>query len=120
MAGLREEVERTDRDDLPALGAEILHVAGLGIRRAADVDDAARAEGVELVEEGLVAALPGRVHDHGGLAAFDRDLLEDRFRGAGDETAVEEVVERGVFGGLAGGLGADLDAVDRIEQASAG
>ena len=52
--------------------------------------------------------------------AFDGDLLEDRFRGAGDEAAVEEVVERGVLSGLAGGLGADLDAVDGIEEAGAG
>jgi hypothetical protein len=52
--------------------------------------------------------------------AFDGDLLEDRFRGAGDEAAVEEVVERGVLGGLAGGFGADLDAVDGIEEAGAG
>ena len=37
-----------------------------------------------------------------------------------EEAAVEEVVERGVLGGLAGGLGADFDAVDRIEQAGAG
>ena len=75
---------------------------------------------MQLVEEGFVATLAGRVDNHGGLMAFDGDLLEDRFRGAGDEATVEEVVERGVLGGLTGGLGADLDTVDGIEEAGAG
>jgi hypothetical protein len=117
VPGLGEEVERADRDDFPALGAEVFHVACLGVGRAADVDDTARAEGVQLVEERFIATLAGRVDDHGGLAALDGNLLEDRFRGPGDEAAVEEPVERRVLRGLAGGLGADLDAVDGLEAA---
>jgi hypothetical protein len=120
VAGLREEVEGLGRDDLPAAAAEVLEVAGLGVRRAADVDDAARVEGVQLFEERLVATAAGRIDDDRGLGTADRHVGEDRFRRAGDEAAVEEAVEGRVLRGLAGGFGADFDAVDGFELAGAG
>ena len=63
-----------------------------------------RTDGVQLHEEGSVAALAGRLAHHGAFAALDGGPLEDGFRRAGDEAADNEVVERGVQGDLAGRL----------------
>ena len=67
VARLREEVEGLDVRQGVAGGEETFEVAYLGRGVARNVNHGAGGEGEELGEEGLVAAIAGRVDDDGGF-----------------------------------------------------
>jgi len=120
VAGLGKEVEGLDGGELIAGGEEIAEVAHLRGGVAGNVDDRARAEGKELLEEGLIAAFAGRVDDHDGVGRGKREAGEDRGRVARLEGGVGDAVGFGVFARETHAALADLDAGDALEGGRGG
>lgn len=117
---MREEVERLDFFEGVAGLQEFGEVAHLGGGVAGDVDDAARSEGEELVEEGVAAAGAGGIDDDGSVAGRVGDVFKNVFGAAGLEGGVGDLVDLGVVGGTGGGAFGDFNAGDGLEMFGAG
>jgi hypothetical protein len=127
VARLREEIEATHALDLVHARAVLqtanqpTNISGLGVNVAADIAEPLGAVVHELRDERLVAALPGRVDDHGRLVGGELLLVEGVEQGvgvAGDEShrVFGQVVKAGVFAGEIDGLLADVDSDGLVEH----
>src|SRR6478609_11940561 len=97
VAGLGEEIEGLHGGEFVTGGEETLQVTHLRGRIARYVNDGAGAEGEELVQEGLVAALAGRVDDHGRVSRREIEPGENLRGVAGAKRGVGDAVGRGVL-----------------------
>ncbi len=118
MLGLGEQVDWLDIVELVAGGDEVGEVANLGRGVAGDVDYAVGLEGEKLIEKELVAALAGRIDEHGGLDGGVVDLFENGFGAGGEEVGVGDVIGARILACPVGGSLADLDPRDFLEAVS--